>query len=171
MPSRIAYNESDEGAPRRIRAWGFDVEPGMTSCSWTKLLLDAEANLTEFDDDALNHAAALGIFHLPAGKAPEDVVADYLCRIYQYTWEMLHQSTGKDLNDLPVEFWFTVPATWSEHARIKTKEAAARAGFGRKPSHSIFMMTEPEAAAEAVFDQYPADFKVCQTWAFQEANR
>lgn len=97
VPSRIAYTEPNEGGTPRRRAWGFEVLPGMSSCSWIKLLLDADARLTEFDDDALNHAAALGIFYIPAGKAIVDVVADYLCRIYQYTWKALISILGKIL--------------------------------------------------------------------------
>ncbi|PKY00051.1 actin-like ATPase domain-containing protein [Aspergillus campestris IBT 28561] len=159
VPSRIAYTEPHECVQPQRRAWGFGVQPGMTSCSWTKLLLDVDANLTEFDDDALNHAAALGIFHLPAGKAPVDVVADYLCYIYEHIWKALNKSVGTGPKCLSLEFWFTVPATWSEQAQIKTKEAASRAGFGQRPGDKLFIMTEPEAAAQAVFHEYPADFK------------
>lgn len=142
----------------------------MASCSWTKLLLDVDANLTNFDDDALNHAAALGIFHLPAGKAPVDVVADYLGHIYRQTGKALNKIIKDDLKTLPVEFWFAVPAAWSEQAQIKTEEAATRAGFGQSPNHGLFITTEPEAAAKAVFQRYPADFEVCQTWIFPEAS-
>lgn len=170
VPSRIAYTEPNEGGTPRRRAWGFEVLPGMSSCSWIKLLLDADARLTEFDDDALNHAAALGIFYIPAGKAIVDVVADYLCRIYQYTWKALIKHIGEDIETLPVEFWFTVPATWSEQAKIQTKEAATRAGFGQRPNHGLFTTTEPEAAAQAVFEAYPAGFQVCLIVTFQEVD-
>lgn len=31
----------------------------------------------------------------------------------------------------PIEFWLTVPATWSDKAKSATKDAATRAEFGK----------------------------------------
>lgn len=59
-----------------------------------------------------------------------------------------------------VEFWFTIPESWSEQVRAATKEAAIRAGFGQRPQDKLFMMPEPEAAAHAVFKLAQHDLEV-----------
>ena len=51
----------------------------------------------------------------------------------------------------PIEFWFTVPAIWTEKATAATVRAAGLAGFGNRPRDFLFVVTEPEAAAWAVF--------------------
>lgn len=132
----------------------------MPACSWTKLLLDSGTDPSEFDDTVLETAAALGIFQLPPEKAPVDVVADYLCCIYQHIWKELTRRFHTEMNRLSIEFWFTIPATWSENAKAQTKEAATRAGFGQTPIDKLVIMSEPEAAAQAVFKIAGAKLKV-----------
>lgn len=123
----------------------------MDACTWTKLQLNSGIDLTEFDDEVLEAAAALGIFNLPTGKTPVDVVSDYLRHVYQHAWKTVIGGSNSSDDQLPVEFWFTIPATWSDQARAATKEAAIRAGFGQRPQDKLFMIPEPEAAAQAVF--------------------
>jgi hypothetical protein len=81
-PSRIAYPSEN----RRIgnQRWGFQVEPGMTAYSWTKLLLDRNTPLTKYDDTKLEDASGMGILRLPEGKNAVDVVSDYLSEVYQH---------------------------------------------------------------------------------------
>ena len=50
----------------------------------------------------------------------------------------------------PIDFWFTMPALWSDEAQYATKIAAERAGFGKSSAREhdkISMIREPEAAA------------------------
>lgn len=50
----------------------------------------------------------------------------------------------------PLEFWFTVPAIWSDGGRNATLDAARRAGFAKdnsRPYDTINLILEPEAAA------------------------
>ncbi|KAL2673962.1 hypothetical protein Neosp_012408 [[Neocosmospora] mangrovei] len=55
---------------------------------------------------------------------------------------------GQDYFDnLPVDFWLTVPATWSDAAKRLTMEAARDAGFASRPNDRVRLITEPEAAA------------------------
>lgn len=156
VPSRIAYVK--QGSAH----WGFEVLPGMSACSWTKLLLDSGTNPTEFDDTVLDEAAALGIFQVPPEKTPVDVVADYLCFIYQTLRKELTRRFYEKSNNVFVDFWFTIPAMWPENAKAQTIEAANRAGFGQAPGDRLEFMTEPEAAAEAVFNKTNAAVKVFQ---------
>ncbi|EED23507.1 Hsp70 family protein [Talaromyces stipitatus ATCC 10500] len=150
-PSRIAYpNENtDMESPR----WGYQVEPGMTAYSWTKLLLEQRMPLGGYEDQNLEVASKAGIMKLPEGKTAVQVVADFLTEIRDHARRILEKRiTEKILAATPLEFWLTIPAIWSESAKNATREAALLAGFegsSDRPKDRIFMITEPEAAAVA----------------------
>lgn len=150
-PSRIAYpNEnSDIESPQ----WGYQVQPGMTAYSWTKLLLEKRSPLGGYEDKNLEVASKAGIMKLPEGKSAVEVVADFLTKIRCHALRILEKRiTDKILAATPLEFWLTIPAIWSESAKNATREAALRAGFegsSDRPKDRIFMITEPEAAAVA----------------------
>ncbi|KAI9373397.1 hypothetical protein BJX61DRAFT_533164 [Aspergillus egyptiacus] len=155
-PSRIAY--PDENPRITNTCWGYQVEPGMTAYSWTKLLLGKGKPLTKYDDPALETASQTGILKLLPGKEPVDVVADYLSKVYAHILKNLSKNmTEEALRITPIEFWFTVPAIWSDRARSATMTAAHRAGFGDSPSRphdKIFLISEPEAAAIVALRKY-----------------
>jgi molecular chaperone DnaK (HSP70) len=158
-PSRIAYPADN----RRIgtQRWGFQVEPGMTAYTWTKLLLDQDTPLTKYDDAALEDASGMGILRLPEGKGAVEVVSDFLSEVYKHILKTIaKQITEETLRITPLEFWFTVPAIWSDRAQDATRKAARLAGFGNTPGRSddkIFMITEPEAAAIAALKKTTTD--------------
>ncbi|KAG4415113.1 hypothetical protein IFR04_011750 [Cadophora malorum] len=54
----------------------------------------------------------------------------------------------------PMECWVTLPAIWSEEAKVATLEAAKKAGFSSRPGDEIFTIAEPEAAAIATLKMY-----------------
>ena len=154
-PSRIAYaaRNSQVIGPR----WGYQVEPGMTAYSWTKLLLDQHTPLTDFDDRALNKASGVGIMMLPEGKTAIDVVADYLAEVYRHIMKTIGKQISEEaLRVTPIEFWFTIPAIWSDQAQAATREAAERAGFSNveRRQDRIYMVSEPEAAAITALEKY-----------------
>lgn len=155
-PSRIAY-VSDNPRISRNR-WGYQVEAGMTAYSWTKLFLDRGTPLSKYDDKALESVSQIGIMQLPDGKTAVDVVADFLSEIYEHILNTLSKHiTEEELQFTPLEFWFTVPASWSDQAQSATKTAAERAGFGssiRRPDDKIFLISEPEAAAITALKKY-----------------
>ncbi|KAF7157792.1 hypothetical protein CNMCM6106_003921 [Aspergillus hiratsukae] len=155
-PSRIAY--ATENSRVTTNRWGYQVEPGMLSYSWTKLLLDQGTPLTQYDDSTLETASQTGILKLPKGKTAVDVVADYLSEVYQHILKTISKNiTEADLRITPLEFWFTVPAIWSDRALDATRSAAQRAGFGKsslRPMDQIFLISEPEAAAVTALKKY-----------------
>jgi hypothetical protein len=130
----------------------------MLSYSWTKLLLDQGTPLTQYDDSTLETASQTGILKLPTGKTAVDVVADYLSEVYQHILKTISKNiTEADLRITPLEFWFTVPAIWSDRALDATRTAAQRAGFGKsslRPMDQIFLISEPEAAAVTALKKY-----------------
>lgn len=130
--------------------WGYHVEPGLNCQSWTKLLLEKDTKITKFDDpnlEKLTLTATQGIMKLSLGKTATEVVGDYLRGVYNFvTSELERRTTAAMIEITPLEFWLTVPATWSDQANKASRDAVKLAGFGSRPGDKIFMITEPEAA-------------------------
>lgn len=127
-------------------AWGYQVESGMKTYAWTKLLLDESALPSEYDDPDLKHAIGNGILKLPRGMTAKDVATEYLRGMN----EMYNRAVAEKLGEnhrLAVDVWLTVPATWSEKAKLLTKAAALDAGFASRPGDRLMIIPEPEAAA------------------------
>jgi hypothetical protein len=145
-PSIYAY--AFENEELETNAWGYEVEPGMISCSWTKLLLDNAAAPSEYDDPYLEKAASNGLMRLPYGKTAKDVATDYMKGLYTTFYTAIESVFGDNRADIPpMEFWVTIPATWSERAKAATRSAAKDAGFGSRPGDRLNLIAEPEAAA------------------------
>lgn len=114
----------------------------MSCYTWTKLLLDKNIRLTDFDDSKLEDVFGSGMMRLPAHKSAREVVCDYLKKIYEYLVAQLCKHFRKEIFDAtPMECWLTVPAIWSD--------AAKAAGFASRPGDEVKIITEPEAAALA----------------------
>ena len=116
-PSKIAYRSENQGAANlkddaEEIIWGYDVEPGMVSYSWMKLLLDGASLLTEFDDqslDGLSDSQGKGMLRLPDGKTATEVCTDFLSGVYKYTMQELKRTWGEALVDItPIDYWVTV---------------------------------------------------------------
>ncbi|XWW96770.1 hypothetical protein V2A60_004750 [Cordyceps javanica] len=145
-PTRIALAEENEDLGSN--AWGYQVEPEMESYSMTKLLLDESTLLSDFDDPDVYSDSTDGLMRLPEGKSARFIATEYLRLLYNMFEKSKSQLFGSlNLDELPVEFWLTVPASWSEKARLLTKCAAVDAGFGSRPIDSVMLISEPEAAA------------------------
>ena len=151
VPSQIAYKIDNPQFEKDI--WGYEIPASAQRQCWTKLLLDQKAQISEFDDPNLKDTVQSSALTLPQGKSPEDVVSDFLSHLYKHCMGVLgKRMTMGVLSATPIEFWFTMPAIWSDEAQYATKKAAERAGFGKSPSReldSINMITEPEAASIA----------------------
>ncbi|ERF72261.1 hypothetical protein EPUS_02148 [Endocarpon pusillum Z07020] len=93
-PSRYAYASENKNLTED--AWGYQVQPGMKSYSWFKLLLDGDTNAAEYDDPLLRQSAGQGMTDLPPGKSAKDLAADYLEQIYKHTHSYLGEVIGKD---------------------------------------------------------------------------
>ncbi|KAL2164318.1 hypothetical protein VTH06DRAFT_3534 [Thermothelomyces fergusii] len=147
-PTVIAYGAENRGARRNH--WGYEVRRGMVSCSWTKLLLDGSAETAEFDDPSLRNAAGSALFHIPAGKNAQMVCQDFLTEVYRFVVGNIKMRITPEVFDMtPMECYLTVPAIWTDKARMATWEAAKAAGFASRPFDAIRMVPEPEAAAVA----------------------
>lgn len=137
--------------------WGFGVLPNMEAYSLTKLFLDSNAELAEFDDQVLQQTVSLGnpdqTLHPDKDKPPIDVVVDYLSHVLNFVWETIQNDLGQRLNHLPVDLRFTIPATWSDRGLELSEEALIRAWDFKRPQDILTLMSEPDAAAESVHAQ------------------
>lgn len=128
---------------------GFEVTPGIKSYSWFKLRLDPAARIDD-SESGISVSEGPGLLRLPHGKTAREVCADFLREIYHEFHAQLVRSLGQGVVDVSrKEFWFTVPAIWSDQAKAHTRAAALDAGFGSGEEDEIFLISEPEAAAVA----------------------
>lgn len=156
VPSRIAYaHENTKSGLANKNAWGYEIDPNMVSCSWTKLLLDMTAVHSTHDDPALQFAVDQGMLRTPHNYTAQQVCGDYLKEVYQYVIARLIKQYSKQvLDSTPMDCWLTVPAVWSDQARSSTRAAAQTAGFGSGPSDTINIISEPEAGAIAALEKF-----------------
>ncbi|KIN04334.1 hypothetical protein OIDMADRAFT_159767 [Oidiodendron maius Zn] len=153
VPTRISYKRENPKLSKN--KWGFEVDPKFISYSWTKLLLDKNALVGEYDDPALADMVGQGMMKLPDFRKAEEVCEDFLHELYIYlTSKLCEEMTEKTYDTTPMECWITLPAIWSDEAKDATLNAAKKAGFGSRPDDAIFTIAEPEAAAIATLKMY-----------------
>lgn len=135
VPSLITYMN---GKPER---WGYDVGLKDESFKWIKILLEENHEYATIVQFVQTSDTLLRKVH----KTAQDVVADYLKLLWEYTIEDIRKfyPDYEDLFNLRVVL--TVPAMWSPAAKDKTSGAAKLAGM----PDTINLVTEPEAAALA----------------------
>ncbi|CAG9983343.1 unnamed protein product [Clonostachys byssicola] len=148
-PTRVAFACENEDLDED--AWGYQIEPDMKAYALTKLLLDKDTLQSEYDDPELAASISRGDeFMLPTGKSALTVATRFLKGMYDMFEKAALEMLGEDgFNDMPIDYWLTVPATWSEKAKLLTRSAALDAGFASKESDKIMLIPEPEAAAHA----------------------
>ncbi|KAF3227926.1 hypothetical protein TWF106_008330 [Orbilia oligospora] len=101
--------------------------------------------LRRLEDLRLEDSASI---KLPSGKTAIDVSSDYLKLLYNDLMNNRLRKRYPDTLDItPIEFVFTIPAIWSHKAQEATRYAAKTAGFSSRPSDSLSLVSEPEAAA------------------------
>lgn len=126
----------------------------MKSYAWMKLLLDP-AVATKYDDPSLEVTQGEGVLSKPINKTAVDICADFLTEVARFAYESLAKRLSPELlKASPLDFWFTVPAVWSDKAKHDTLRAAQKAAKQAKlsahPESNVFLIQEPEAAAVAV---------------------
>ncbi|KAE9364684.1 hypothetical protein N431DRAFT_110243 [Stipitochalara longipes BDJ] len=155
IPSVISYSL---GTQNHERQWGADLSPQAVAMVHTKLQLDVEDTSEELDLilQALDGMHNLDFRYIVeskgapryTSKGPEEIVTDYLNRVFEYLLEAVFQPAG--LRTLPVEIVVTVPPYWSYKAKNSLFRALTQAGFNNTNFpllRRIMLVAEPEAAA------------------------
>jgi actin-like ATPase involved in cell morphogenesis len=145
VPSEIIYR--DHGPVE----WGFYPKANQPPLPirWFKVLLDEEHMQEGLERDEILKGTKQYLESV--GKSAEDVVADYLRLVWEYSFQEIQ---NKYLTDINQSFTFriviTVPAIWNPEAREKTKRAISLAGL---PKNSVVQaVEEPTAAAIATLN-------------------
>lgn len=125
----------------------------MKSYAWMKLQLDP-AEATKYDDPSLADSEGSGVLARPINKSAVDICADYLTEVAKFAYQSLARRISVEvLEATPIEFWFTVPAVWTDRAKADTMRAARKAAVqARLHFHEdtqVSLIREPEAAAVA----------------------
>jgi molecular chaperone DnaK (HSP70) len=121
----------------------------MDSISWFKLLLDEELDIENWIREAQGWADSKGILHIPEGMTALRVIADFLSCLRDALWQRLKvavNTSGGNLDRTSIQFWFTVPVSWSDPTRELMREAISNAGFGTRDGDQVHLLTEPQAA-------------------------
>ncbi|KAF7189778.1 Heat shock 70 kDa protein 12B [Pseudocercospora fuligena] len=149
-PSCISYGTNND---IDHNTWGYEVLPRMKCFSWMKLLLEPQ-QASKYDVTSLTVSVGAGVLDLPEGKTPVELCADFLREIVIFAYGQLSRRHSEEtLSVTPLEFWFTVPAVWSDKAKMQTLHAIQRAGvlagIPALAGSEVYLIREPEAAAIA----------------------
>jgi molecular chaperone DnaK (HSP70) len=172
VPSVISYSQAKH-------EWGGSLSADSVSMVHTKLELGLQSTLGELDmtlqvlDGMANlnfdeMLMARGSHDIPAysHKSPEEIVTDYLEKVFQYLEQEVEKFGTAARKHTAVDLVVTVPTVsnassterhrvnmekdWSYMAMNSTYRALTKAGFNREkfPNlHDVMFITEPEAAA------------------------
>jgi hypothetical protein len=144
LPTKISYRD---GKPYHF---GYTVDLKEDYFRWFKLLLDPKNKLGRGSEAVLTSNKLLAALQMTA----EDVAADYLRLIWQYTKDDIQKVRGDDWASIyTIKAVLTVPAIWSPGAKDKTLKIARKAGL----PENVSLVTEPEAAALAVLKEKSED--------------
>ncbi|KAJ5614996.1 hypothetical protein N7537_000110 [Penicillium hordei] len=147
-PSVLTYSRESSSLP--IPPWGGPIlAQHMESISWFKLLLDGELDTKNLIHEAQGWANSRGILHIPEGMTALQVIADFLTCLHRVLWQrlgVLVNASGGKLDTTTIQFWFTVPASWSDTTRALMREAISNASFGTRHGDQVHLLTEPQAA-------------------------
>lgn len=166
VPSCIAC--ADDNRYIRTTNWGFQVKSSHVAAAWTKLHLETGVidRVTEDNDDGW--ADTVGIFRQPGGRDPIHIAKEFLESVREHIEPQIKLACKyASLTVLPLFFVFIVPATWSEGAVEKTREAAYLANFSRKQrGKDLLFVTEPEAALTPLLANGNIQTEVCPQWCY-----
>lgn len=144
VPTELAYNYDDNG---HQAVWGFQIPDEMPRLQWLKLDLDPsqKSKLTDTKVCAYQDGRRM---ERPHHATPESVVTDYLQALIEHTWSEMKRRVGTAFDSMKFSYVITVPAVWSEKAKLQTRVCAEKAGI----NSDIQMISEPEAAAIHTLD-------------------
>lgn len=157
----MAYTDKDL---ERKMLWGFQIPTKLPRLRWIKLDLDP--------DQKHGIPASLLIKRVnlyPPGATPKSVTTDYLRALIEHVSQVIKRQVGSAFESLSFTYVITVPAVWSQGAKIKTLNCAEEAGLAK--SAPVLIVSEPEAAAiHALKASNPHGLKVDDTIVLCDAG-
>jgi molecular chaperone DnaK (HSP70) len=133
--------------------WGYTIPPEAERLSWFKLLLAGEHLQQDIRESQKLKATAKLLRQL--NKGVEEVTADYLKLIWDFAMIQIRTQNPRSIDGMPFRVVIGIPAKWPQEARVKMRNAAAKAGLlDSRPgglATELEFVAEPEAAAVAAF--------------------
>ncbi|BCS17555.1 Hsp70 family protein [Aspergillus puulaauensis] len=145
-PSKLAYGQNE-----RV-FWGRDAETVVPGYTWSKVLLDPEQHHDGHQTGVLSSLVRNGVLRLGPPRKQERVIVDFLGALRIQISTAL-ENTYQTLP--PVEWRFSIPAVWDQQPRQRMITVITEAGYLSDPLHSVFLITEAEAAAISTFHRAP----------------
>lgn len=156
------YADKTTSAPRY---WGFQVQKELNILNVPKssqrrlarfkLLLDEDSESTKSVRKELTPILSALQKHKYI-KHKDDIFKHYLTDLLQHTRQQIEQRGELETNPL-IEFVLCVPAKWPSRGCRRMQEAVRLAvedaGFGKEAydsAHNLFLVSEPEAAAQFI---------------------
>jgi hypothetical protein len=143
VPSQIYYENGE-------CVWGFAIPDEKSRYQWFKLDLDPSHKHRDASLLAIDYPDPKAL--LPSSSMEMDAVIltrDYLTEIRKHTDKILRRKLGKSVVETtPIRYTITVPAIWSDAAKVQTRACATAAGMGQ----DIGIVSEPEAAVIYALD-------------------
>ncbi|KAH0558447.1 hypothetical protein GP486_004893 [Trichoglossum hirsutum] len=157
IPSVISYSPASSEEEQQ---WGTSLSPEAVAMVHTKLELDVHDTSEELESivQALDGMSNLHFQKVKAAKGlpeytwkgPEEIVEDYLTKVFDYLIEAVDDFTEELRAEIPVDIVVTIPVGWSYRAKNSTFRALTRAGFNKATFPKLaemLLIPEPEAAA------------------------
>ncbi|OAL29037.1 hypothetical protein AYO22_02473 [Fonsecaea multimorphosa] len=183
IPSVISFSPSTDAMEQQ---WGSDLSENAISIIHTKLELDLQdvdgeldlmiQALDGMDNFSFDHIKGAGALHAFSDKSAEQVVTEYLSRVFEHLESAIANFSTSFRVRVPVDIVVTVPTVriastliclgvsqlllsflsdkklqeWSYRAKNSTFRALTNAGFNEEyfpRLASVIFITEPEAAA------------------------
>jgi hypothetical protein len=124
VPSVISYSLK---GPNKEQQWGADLSPQAVAMVHTKLQLDVEDAAAELDLilQMLDGIQNLSYRYITDSggkpkyprKGPEEIVADYLTKVFEFLLKAVAELTEDLRSRIPVDIVATIPAVGSQLRR------------------------------------------------------
>ncbi|KAH6687208.1 hypothetical protein F5X68DRAFT_231686 [Plectosphaerella plurivora] len=137
-PTRLKYPSDDHNGTAKPTSWGFGCESDLRDEDGGRTIEWFKVDLGDHTKTAAEQENAKRYF------------ADYLACLYKELKQYFTRAVlnGKEWDDAVIEFYFSVPATWSNETATLFKTSASEAGFGSQPDFKVTAsLTEPHAVA------------------------
>lgn len=177
IPSATAYSLSTQAIQKQ---WESNASPDVVTFVHTKLELEVQDTLSELEMTLqmldglqdLNFADSITGNHSDnrqtyAHKSPEDIVTDFLTRVYRRVTHVIEEFLAFSRGQNPISFIITVPKDWSITPINSLFRAISKAGVNKTNLPNLaetLLLTEADARAHYIARLYK---QVLKEEAFQ----
>lgn len=166
FPSLVQYASENPGTPQNL--FGASVYSDALVYAYIKMRLDGTIGFHTLDrlDFRLGDSSSTVSLREAGPKDSIVVATDFLAWVYKTLFEIFSRSELGDVIDcIPIDFYFTTTVIWNEWVLKRLVKAIHQAGYGSRNGQldTVWLTSEPEAAATACLDEHASKFNVGDT--------